>query len=294
MIRALARLLAVSVIAFFLYDLAPGDIHSGDQLNPQTSAQTLDAWRRREGLDQPAPTRYARWLAGIAHGDLGRSLAYGTPVTGLIADRAPHTAAILLPAWTLSWLIGLALAFLAAARRRVETWTPPATALSLLPGILTASLLFFAALKLNLSVTQSWLPVTALTLGLLPVVFLHAARGLDEARRQPFVRLAESRQIPAKTLWLRYILPAAAHPLLSLAGLSLSAALSATLVMEPITGWPGLGALFFDAVQARDYPIVQAVVVAMAALLTLSNLAAHAALLRVDPRLRGGADAPRH
>lgn len=293
MIRALARLLAVSVITFFLYDLAPGDIHSDDRLNPQTSAQSVDAWRRREGLDQPAPVRYAKWLAGLAHGDLGRSLAYGSPVAQLVAERLPHTATILLPAWALSWLLGLALAFLAAARRRVENWTPPATALSLIPGVLTASLLFFLALQANLSVTHVWLPIAALTLGLTPVVFLHAARGLDEARRQPFVRLAESRQLPPKTLWLRYILPAAAHPLLSLAGLSLSAALSATLVMETITGWPGLGALFFDAVQSRDYPIVQAIVVAMAALLTLSNLAAHAALLRVDPRLRGGADAPR-
>jgi peptide/nickel transport system permease protein len=156
----------------------------------------------------------------------------------------------------------------------------------MIPDIVAVSLLLWLAVWMGLSITGPWLPIAGLAFAMAPVVFLHASIELRHARDFDFVRIAASRGISGGRLWLRYILRAAANPLVSLAGLSIAGAIGASFVVEVLTGWPGLGPLFLDAVQARDYPIVQTVLILLAAVLIFSNFAADLLLYRLDPRIR--------
>jgi peptide/nickel transport system permease protein len=283
----LFQLAAVSLIAALLFSAAPGDFYSTEQLNTQTSSTSLAEWRKAQGLDRSWLSRYAAWLESSLHGDFGISLAYQMPVARLLTPRLAATARIALPALLASWLIGLAAA-LAAARIRalLSPAEAAATILALLPDLITASALIWIAVWLRSSLDGPALPTAALTVVLTPVIFLHASRSLTSATALPFFRIAARRPIPPAQLWLRYLLPAAANPLISLAGLSIAGSVSSALIIEAITGWPGVGPLFLEAIHARDFTIVQTVIVFLSALLIASNLAADLLLFYTDPRIR--------
>jgi peptide/nickel transport system permease protein len=281
------QLLILSATLFFFFRLAPGDVFSVELENPQRSAADIEAVREARGLTQSWARRYWNWLESAAKGDLGVSLAYGIPVTTLIAPRMRNTAEVALLALGSAWLLGLGGALLANRTRFVPlVLEPGAAAATMVPDVAAVSLILWLAVWMGFSISGAWLPIAGLTFAIAPTVFLHASSELGHARRLDFVRIAQSRGISGARLWLRYTMPAAANPLISLAGLSVAAAIGSSFVVEVLTGFPGLGPLFLEAVQARDYPIVQAVLVLLAAVLILSNLAADLVLYRLDPRIR--------
>jgi peptide/nickel transport system permease protein len=286
-LTSLVQLLVVSVLVFFFFRLLPGDIFSAELENPQRSKASVEALREARGLNQSWPRQYLSWLESSARGDFGISLAYGIPVSTLIAPRMRNTLEVALPALAATWLIGLGGALLVGRSRVVPLVVGPgAAAAAMIPDVAAVSLLLWLAVWMDLSITGPWLPIAGLAFAMAPVVFLHASTELRHARNLDFVRIAESRGISGDRLWLRYILRAAANPLVSLAGLSIAGAIGSSFVVEALTGWPGLGPLFLDAVQARDYPIVQTVLILLAAVLIFSNLAADLILYRLDPRIR--------
>ncbi len=273
---------AVSVISFYLFSIAPGDFYSAEQFNPQRSANYLDQLRLESGLKESWPRRYLQWTKSCLQADCGTSLAYGVDVVRLLSPRFTKTMIITIPGLLLAWIVGLTLA-LARLRRPL---TPFAASAAMMPDLVSIALLLWGAVYLGLPITGVWLPVVGMVFALTPIVFLHAANGLESARELPFVRLAQQRGIKGLSLWMRYILPAAASPLISLAGLSFTAAIGTSLLIEVMTGWPGLGPLFLESVQTRDYPVVQTTVVFLAILLAFSNLLADLALYWIDPRIR--------
>jgi peptide/nickel transport system permease protein len=283
---AAIQLLCVSVASFVLFRLVPGDIYSAALENPQISAETVQHLREQQGLQESWSLRYLHWVESSMRGDFGVSLAYGVPVRTLMVGRAMKTLGIAAPALFLAWAAGLAFAFLAARWRWTSGIEPGAAAAAMIPDVIAVSLILWLAVWAGLSITGAWLPVTGLTLALAPVVFLHASGELRAACDLEFVRIAQLRGISGLRLWFRFILPAAANPLVSLAGISIAAAVGSSFVVEVLTGWPGLGPLFLEAVQARDFPIVQTIIVMLAAVLTASNLAADLLLYRLDPRIR--------
>src|SRR5271166_5650038 len=113
----LLQIVVISVIAFFVFSVAPGDFYSAERLSPQLNGRSLAQWRAAKGLDKPWPERYARWFRSALRGEMGTSLAYGVPVMTLIAPRISRSAAILFPSLLLGWSLGLAMAFWAARRR---------------------------------------------------------------------------------------------------------------------------------------------------------------------------------
>jgi peptide/nickel transport system permease protein len=156
----------------------------------------------------------------------------------------------------------------------------------MVPDVIAVSVMLWIAVAAGVSISGAWLPTVALAFALTPVIFLHAFGEISHSREQDFVRIAEARGIAGRRLWLRYVFRSAANPLITLAGLSVAAAIASSFVVEVLTGWPGLGPLFLEAVQARDYPIVQTVLMMLATVLAISNLAADLALYRLDPRIR--------
>lgn len=130
------------------------------------------------------------------------------------------------------------------------------------------------------------LPAGALVLGMLPVLVRHVRAGMLQELEAPFALNARALGVPRRRLLFRHVLPAASHPLIALLGLSFGTLLSAGLVVEVVMGWPGLGPFFLEAILARDFEVVLAVVMLSTLFLVTGNLIADLLLYRLDPRIR--------
>ncbi len=311
LLHSLVLLIGVSLLSFLFANLAPGDYFSAMQTDPRISAETIAGLRARAGLDQPLPVRYAGWAESMLRGDFGYSLAYNSPVAPLVWERIRATLLLTGTATFVAWLLAIPLGIWSAAH--YGGWRDHAlnAALSLLlavPDLVLAIVLLAgavetgwlpvggitspgwdimdAAARLRDILSHLALPAGVLVLGMLPVLTRHVRAGMLEALRSPFALNARAQGIPRRRLLFHHLLPAAANPLVSLFGFSLGTLLSASLLVEVVTGWPGLGPLFLDAIMGRDFALVLAVVMLSTALLAAGNLAADLLLYRLDPRIR--------
>jgi peptide/nickel transport system permease protein len=302
----------VSVLSFVLVELAPGDYFAEMRLDPRISEATVHALRARYGLDRPLPERYLRWVASLARGEMGYSFAYGQPVGPLLWPRVRNTLLLTGTATGLAWMLAVPLGAWWATRRRgvADAGLTGLTAILLaLPDLVLALGLLLVAVRtgwfpaggmvslgheqmpagerLRDVAAHLVLPVTALVLGILPVLVRYVRASIADALGAPFVRAARAHGIPEPRVLFRHALPAAANPLISLFGLSLAGLLSTSLLVEVVMSWPGLGPLMLEAILARDFYLVLGPVLASTLLLVGGNLLADALLLAADPRIRG-------
>ena len=299
--HAVLVLAGVSVLAFLLLELAPGDYFSEMRLNPQISPETVAVLRARHGLDRPLPLRYGRWLLSAARGEFGFSFAYNMPAGPLLWTRARNTLLLTGTATLAAWLLAVPLGIWFAARRGTpadRAGTAAMAALVATPDLLLAlGLLMFALRTRWLPAGGGWehaseiparlaLPVCALALGALPALVRHVRAAVLEALGTPSLRAARAHGIPRGRILWRHALPAAANPLISLFGLSLGTLLSASLLVEVVMGWPGLGPLLVEAILGRDLFVVIDGVLFSAVFLVLGNLLADVLLYVADPRIR--------
>jgi len=309
--HGLLLVLAVSALSFVLVELAPGDYFAEMRLDPRVSEATVQALRERYGLDRPLPERYLRWLASLARGEMGYSFAYAEPVGRLLWPRMRNTLLLTVTATALTWLMAVPIGAWWATRRRglVDAGLAGLSAVMLaVPHLLLALGLLLVAVRtgwlpaggmVSLGHEQmAWgarvrdvalhlvLPVTALVLGTLPALVRYVRAGVADALHAPFMLAARAHGLPERRLLLWHALPAAANPLISLFGLSLAGLLSASLLVEIVVSWPGLGPLLLEAILARDFYLVLGPVVASTLLLVGGNLLADALLLAADPRIR--------
>jgi peptide/nickel transport system permease protein len=309
-LHSIVLLFLVSFFAFTISQLAPGSFLDEMKMNPQISAHTIDALRVQYGLDQPLPVRYFRWLKSAVSGDLGYSLAYNLPVSSLLGQRLRNTLLLGTSAMLLAWMMALPLGIWSAYRenRALDRAFNALSTLLLGTPELALGLLFliFAARYGNLpsggmsSAKASdtvWktagdlflhliVPATVLALATFPILFRHTRSAMAEAWNAPFLKAARGHGIGTVRLLLRHALPAAANPLISLFGLSLAALASGSFLVEVIVGWPGLGPLFLEAIYARDFQVVVAIVVLFSVFLIAANLIADLLLYAADPRVR--------
>jgi len=309
-VRAVGELFAVSIIAFAVTGLAPGDVFGEARLERQLSPAAVAAMRSREGLDRPFLARYARWVESVAHGDLGRSVAYGAPIAPLVARRALNSLVLVSASLATTWIIVLPLGVWMAARDRSadgRLLAAGATALIAVPDLLIAIALLLAAAATGVLPTGGAraidpadagglaalgdrlrhlvLPVAALTLIAAPPLARHVRASMLDALRAPYVVAAAARGIPYRRLLWRSALRAAANPLVALFGLSFAALFSASMIVEVVMSWPGLGPMLLDAVRARDEQLVLAGVMLSTVLLLFGNGCADVLLRVVDPRI---------
>src|SRR5438046_5503657 len=264
--HALFLLAGVSILAFLFTALAPGTYFDEMRLNPQIAPETVTALRAQYGFDKPLPVRYASWLRSVIHGEMGFSFAYNGPVAPLLLVRARNTLLLTITATLLAWGIALPLGVWSADRLgrlpdRLLSW---ATA-----GLLVIPDLALALGLLVLAVRSGWfptggmasvgfetlspfnklrdvalhmiLPVTALVLSTLPLLFRHVRAAIADILDAPFLLSALGHGIPKRQLLYRYALPSAAHPFKYLFGFSLGMLLSGSLPSDVVICWPALG-----------------------------------------------------
>ena len=303
LLTTLAVLIGVTFVVFLIIQLVPGD-PARVILGVQANDENVAALRARLGLDEPFWTQYGSWLGNALRGDLGKSLITGQPVTPQIMQRLPAT----LQLSGLALLIGMLIAFPAGIISALRPGTPLDVVTSLISqiGVTIPDFWLGILLALFFSLVLGWLPpsgytpisedfggwlvhiiLPALTAGIISAAiqtrFIRSA--MLEVLNQDYVRTGRAKGLAPTTVVLRHALKNALIPIVTIIGLQITALISSVVVVEVVFAWPGLGRLALDAVLDRDYPVLQGTVLAMAALLTLVNLAVDLLYFALDPRI---------
>ena len=301
----LPTLLGVSIVVFVLVRLLPGDATTLMLQDAKSTAADEAALRHQLGLDQPLAVQYVRWLSTLAHGDLGTSFKSHNPVRDELAGRIPVTAELGVLALLISAGLAIPIGVLSAVRQ--DSW-PDYVARSTAIGLLAIPGFWLGTLVVTLpSVWWQWTPplrytrllddppknlaqviVPALILGLgLSGGLMRLIRTqMLEVLRQDFVRTASAKGLAEHAVVLRHALKNAFIPALTVLGLQVSLLVSGTVVLESIFVLPGMGRYLLEAVQARDYPAIQALNLLFAVAIILANLLVDLLYGWLDPRVR--------
>lgn len=296
LLQALPTLLGVVTLVFFLLHLVPGD--PVDALLGETAmAADREALRRALHLDQPILYQYGSYLSGLISGDWGISLVDQRPVLELIAERLPATVKLAAAGLVLALLFALPLGYW-AAHHAGEKEDVAAMTFSLV-GVSIPNFWLGPMLMLLFAVALGWLPVSgmnqpgsivlpAITLGtaLAAVLSRMLRASWLEAINMDATRTARAFGISEQHIWWRYTARLAAVPVITMFALQLGAVLGGAVITETVFDWPGLGLLTIEAIQRRDYPLVQGCVLVIALFYVLANLLADLLGLWLDPRQR--------
>ncbi|MDD4940813.1 MAG: ABC transporter permease [Candidatus Omnitrophica bacterium] len=306
-------LLGVTIISFGIINLAPGKFSSIDQaMNPKVSADYQARLNKAFNLDKPVPVRYVLWLKSFIRFDFGRSFIDNRPVAQKILERMPVTIGINVLSLLFVFLIAIPVGIRAAVKEGGAFDTATAFSSFVMLSVPT----FWLALLLMqlLCIRLGWLPISGLhsmdfeyftplhkfldiswhlllpvfvsSVGGIAVVSRYMRSSILEALRQPYICAARAKGLPETAVVYKHALRNALLPIVTLVGLSIPGLLGGSVIFESIFALPGLGQLFFQAVMARDIPLIMAEVVLGALLTVTGNLIADISYAYVDPRIR--------
>ncbi|HHM05277.1 MAG TPA: ABC transporter permease [Gammaproteobacteria bacterium] len=291
-------LLGVSTLVFLLIHLVPGDpveVMLGESAQPSDR----EALRQALGLDQPVLLQLMHYYQGLLRLDLGTSLHSQRPILEVLLERLPATAELALAALAVAVVIAFPLGVLAAVKRD-SLWDSGAMGFSLL-GVSIPNFWLGPMLILVFSLWLGWLPVSgreepgalilpALTLGtaLAAVLARMVRASLLEVLEEDYVRTARAKGLPSRVVIWRHALRNALLPVVTVLGLQLGVLLGGAVVTEIVFSWPGLGELTIEAIQKRDYPVVQGCVLFISAAYVVVNALTDLVYAWLDPRVRLG------
>lgn len=303
-------LAVASAVVFAVLELLPGnaaEVILGDTATPES----LAALQAKLGLDRPPLQRYANWVGGLLRGETARSISYDTPTAELITERLRVTLPLALMAMALTVVLALSLGLYAASRHN-QLGDVGVMAASQL-GIAIPNFWFAILLILLFAVQLQWVgaggfpgwtedvgggPVEGVLALLLPALALALVQAAILARvtrsavlevmREDFVRTARAKGLSRRQALWRHVLRNAMIPVLTVAGLQFANLITGTIVIENVFVLPGVGRLVFQAISNRDLVVVRDVVMLLAAVVVLVNLAVDVLYALIDPRLRSG------
>jgi len=278
-------LLLVTAGVFTLLHLTPGDPIDA-MMAESVDATVKETLRKELGLDRPIPVQYVAWMGRVLRGDLGRSIRNGEPVIENVGRRIRPSLQLALMAMTISLAIAFPVGIMSAVRhnRPVDrVGTTFALFGICMPNFLLALLLIFL-----FGVTLRWLPLPAVTLGLAlaSVVTRTLRSSLLEALAEDYVRTARAKGLSEGRVVRGHVLKNALIPVVTVLGLQLGTLIGGAVITEYVFALPGVGRLVVDAVFARDYPLVQGVVLLIAVGFIVSNLLVDVLYGFIDPRIR--------
>ncbi|WP_366654157.1 ABC transporter permease [Fodinicurvata sp. EGI_FJ10296] len=290
--RSLLIASAIVVFSFFLIRMVPGDVVDVLGLEGSLTYGQQAVLREDLGLDRGWPAQFADWLGMILGGDFGSSLRFGTPISDLLMTALPATLILGGTALLVGLTVGIALPTLACIYPRsifvalvefITIWsiTMPTFSIGIISVIVFAVWLDWIPAIGNLVVPA--LILGADTAGTLAKMLHEDMRDTDRAE---FVRTARSKGISRARIVVFHILPNAFTVVVAISGLLMAGALTGAITMEVVFGLSGLGTMTLQAVQGRDYPVVQAVVIWLGLAVVAANLASDMLQRFMDPRLR--------
>jgi peptide/nickel transport system permease protein len=296
LLQSLLIIWGVSVIVFAISRLGGNPV---DLMLPLDAPQaTRDRLVQQMGLDQPIYIQYLRFISNAARGDFGDSLRYRQPALNLVLDRVPATLQLTAVALTFAIVVGIPLGILAAIHHRGVGDFAVTSFVSL--GQAVPSFWLGIMLMLFFGLRLGWFPISgreealsvvlpALTLSIVPLVTITrlTRSSMLEVLPQDYVRTARAKGLHERSV-VRHALRNALIPVVTVIGLQLGALLSGAVITEQIFAWPGIGLLAINSINARDFPVIQAVVLFGSIAVVLLNLIIDLSYALIDPRIRYG------
>jgi glutathione transport system permease protein len=292
----LPTLLLVGLLVFLFVHLLPGD-PARLAAGPDATPETVDLVRRDLGLDKPLPQQFVRFLNGVVHWDFGKSLRTKREVSTEIGDRFMPT--FWLTVWSMAWsvVIGMTIGILSAVWR--NRWPDQVGMALAVSGISFPAFALGMVLMQVFSVQLGWLP----TVGdetwrhyILPSITLGAAVAAIMARftrssfvdilGEDYIRTARAKGLDERRVVIKHGMRNALIPVVTMMGLQFGFLLGGSIVVEKVFNWPGLGRLLVDAVDMRDYPVIQALVLLFSLEFILINLIVDVLYGVINPRIR--------
>jgi peptide/nickel transport system permease protein len=296
--------LLVSFLTFMLIHLIPGDparVLLGEEATPATVA----ALQHQLGLDKPIPVQFGIWFVQLLHGNLGDSITLQQPVTQALMQRLPVTLELGSIALLFSLILAIPLGILTATRR--NSWVDWVVNVISLTGtaipsfVLGLLLIFLFAVALRIfppggytpfgddptgNIRDLVLPVLTLSTGAVAVNLRQIRASMIEVMQQDYVRTARAKGLSEMRVKYVHALRNSLIPVLTIVGLQVGAILGGAVITETIFLWPGIGKLAVDSIFAKDYPVVQGVVLVIAFSFMLANLLVDISYVFFDPRIR--------
>ncbi len=294
--------LALSILlSFFLMHLTPGD-PADLILGPDAPPAQKEAFRETLNLNLPLFTQFKHYISGLARGDLGNSISYDEPVLSLILNRFPKTTFLALVSILLTLILGLGSGILATWLARFPTLNMAFLGISILgqstPNFLLGPILIllFCILLPILpvsgtgSLSHVFLPAATLSLSLFAILSRMTYVGLITEQKKMYIQVAFAKGNSPFQVLVRHAIQNVLIPLINLVGLQLAVVLTGAVVTETIFDWPGIGSLFFSAIEKRDYPLIQGLILCFTATFAIINFLVDMMNGWVDPRLNAAAD----
>lgn len=304
MVSAIAVMAMVGILVFLLIRLAPGD--PAVLMAGRNATEAIIAGIREQlGLNDPLPIQFLHWLSSILHGDFGTSIFSGRPVLELLSQRLEPTISLSLLTLTLSVTIGVCFGILAAWRAgALVDW------LLLVFSAFGYSVPVFVIgyfLVYALAMSAGWLPVQGyvsiseglgrwfghlilptMTMSVPYIAFVAriARASMLEVLTEDYMRTAAAKGASSYAMLFHHALKNAGVPILTVIGLSFAYLIGGVVLTETVFNIPGIGRLVVDAIDNRDYPIIQSVLILTSGLYVLINLAVDLAYTLIDPRIR--------
>lgn len=294
----LPSLLGALTLVFFLLHLVPGDpveVMLGETANQSDK----EALRHELGLDQPLLTQYVKFLKDLILGDLGRSLYHEGQVSALVLARFPATLELTVTAMAMAIFLAFPLGIIAALKR--QTWIDRFALLFSLFGLAMPNFWLGPLMIIVFSIELGLLPVSgkgglshlilpSLTLGTAMAALLTRMirSSLLEVIHEDYIQTARAKGLTEKAVWLKHALRNALLSVITILGLQFGALLAGSVITETIFTWPGIGRLTIQAIQTRDYPLVQGCVLVIAVSYLTVNLVTDILYRFVDPRISYG------
>ena len=295
---ALPAIFGVIIVVFAMVRPAPGPpaVMLAGEFADQA---TIERIRERFGLDRSMPEQFLTFVSNLAQGDLGRSTRTNRLVTEDLAQFFPNTLELALGAILVALAIGIPAGMLSAIKR--NTWVDAAVTFVALLGVSMPVFWFGLLAILFFSVELGWFPVAgrgsfahlvlpAITLGVssTAIIARMTRSSMLEVLDQDYVRTARAKGVQTRSLIAKHALRNALPPVVTVIGLQFGQLLGGAILTETVFGWPGLGRLLVDSIFARDYPMVQGLVIVFAAMFAFVNLLVDLTYERIDPRVRYG------
>jgi len=299
-------LLGITILAFLIMQLAPGDPTSL-LIDPRIRSEDLVAYMEKYGLNEPIHIQYLKWMGNMLHGDFGSSLIrQGVEVSELIIARLPNTLLLMVVSTIIAMVISIPFGIWSASKPN----TPldySVTFVSFL-GIATPNFWIGLVLIMFFSVQLGWFPTGGVaTLEssfsiwdrlhhlILPALVLATAdmagltrytrSSMIEVLRQDYIRTARAKGFKQTKVIYRHGVRNGLIPIITIYGLMLPSFIGGSVIIESIFAWPGIGMLFMEAAFQRDYPVIMAVTVIAATLVVIGNLIADILYAIFDPRI---------
>ncbi len=308
-IHSIPLVIGVSIIGFGIMHLAPGGPLAVYTLNPTITVTDIERIKVALGLDQPIHVQYLTWAKAMLTGTWGFTFFGGRPVLEVIVERLPATMVLMGTSMALAMLIGTAIGMLGAIRRNsifdYLATTGAMLALSFPTFWFGLMAIYIFAIQLGWLPSggmyelgeegNPWdllrhlvLPTMVLTLVLVATWSRYARSSFLDVIQQDYIRTARSKGLSTRAVLFGHAFRNAVIPLVALFGVQLPTLFSGALVAETIFSWPGMGRLFVDALNMKEYPVLMGMIMFTALFVVVGNLIADIAIALIDPRVKLG------